>query len=55
MPLRCLKGSKDLAEVDKILAEMRTNGELHKILTAHLGEAQAKQYEEVVAKLDIAK
>lgn len=49
------KGSKDLAEIDKILAEMRTNGELHKILVAHLGETQAKQYEDVVAKLDIAK
>ena len=49
------KGSKDAAEVNKILAEMRTNGELHKILVAHLGETQAKQYEDVVAKLDIAK
>ena len=49
------KDSKNAAEVNKILAEMRTNGELHKILVAHLGETQAKQYEDVVAKLDIAK
>ena len=49
------KNSKDAAQIDKILAEMRTNGELHKILVAHLGETQTKQYEDAIAKLAIAK
>lgn len=34
---------------------MRTNGELHKILVAHLGEEGTKEYEAAIEKLDIAK
>lgn len=34
---------------------MRTNGELHKILVAHLGEEGTKEYEAAIANLDIAK
>ena len=33
----------------------RTNGELHKILVAHLGEEGTKEYEAAIEKLDIAK
>ena len=40
---------------DEILKEMRTNGELHKILVAHLGEEGTKEYEAAIEKLDIAK
>lgn len=49
------KGSKDTEKVNEILKEMRTNGELHKILVAHLGEESTKQYEAAIEKLDIAK
>ena len=49
------KGSKDVATVDGILKEMQKNGEMHKILVKHLGETATKQYEEAIAKLDIAK
>lgn len=49
------KNSKDTEKVNEILKEMRTNGELHKILAAHLGEESAKQYEAAIEKLDIAK
>ena len=38
-----------------IQKEMRTNGELHKILVAHLGEEGTKEYEAAIEKLDIAK
>ena len=49
------KGSKDVATVDGILKEMQANGEMHKILVKHLGETATQQYEEAVAKLEIAK
>ena len=49
------KGSKDVSTVDGILKEMQKNGEMHKILVKHLGETATKQYEEAIAKLDIAK
>ena len=49
------KGSKDVATVDGILKEMQKNGEMHKILVKHLGETATKQYEEAIAKLEIAK
>lgn len=49
------KGSKDVATVDGILKEMQKNGEMHRILVKHLGETATKQYEEAIAKLDIAK
>lgn len=41
--------------VNKILKEMKANGELHKILVKYLGEEATKQYEAQEAKLDIAK
>lgn len=49
------KDSKDVDKINEILKEMRTNGELHKILVAHLGEEGTKQYEAAIEKLDIAK
>lgn len=49
------KGSKDTAKINEILKEMRTNGEMHKILVKHLGEEGTQEYEAAVAKLDIAK
>lgn len=49
------KDSKDVEKINEILKEMRTNGELHKILVAHLGEEGTKEYEAAIAKLDIAK
>lgn len=49
------KNSKDTEKINEILKEMRTNGELHKILVAHLGEEGTKQYEAAIEKLDIAK
>lgn len=49
------KDSKDVEKINGILKEMQANGEMHKILAKHLGETATKQYEEVVAKLDIAK
>lgn len=49
------KGSPDKAKIDALLKEMRSNGELHKILVAHLGEDAANQYEAAIADLDIAK
>lgn len=49
------KGSKDLAQIDAILKEMRSNGEMHKILAKYMGEDPVKQYEDIVSKLDIAK
>ncbi len=47
------KDSKDVARVDEILQEMRDNGEMHKILSKHLGDEAAKQYEAIEAKLEI--
>ena len=49
------KDSKDVEKINEILKEMRTNGELHKILVAHLGEEGTKEYEAAIEKLDIAK
>lgn len=49
------KGSKDTEKLNALLKEMRTNGELHKILVEHLGEDATKQYEAATEKLDIAK
>lgn len=49
------KNSPDKAEIEKILQEMKENGELHKILVKYLGEEQTQQYEQVTAQLDIAK
>ena len=49
------KDSKDVAKINDILKEMKSNGEFHKILVKYLGEAAAKQYEAAEAKLDIAK
>lgn len=49
------KDSKDVETVNKILKEMKANGELHKILVKYLGEEATKQYEAQEAKLDIAK
>lgn len=49
------KDSKDVAKINSILKEMQENGEMHKILVKHLGETAAKQYEDVVAKLNAAK
>ncbi len=49
------KGSPDKSKIDALLKEMRTNGELHKILVTHLGEDAANQYEAAIANLDIAK
>ena len=49
------KDSKDVEKINEILKEMRTNGELHKILVAHLGEEGTKEYEAAIKKLDIAK
>lgn len=49
------KGDKDLPEINKHLAEMRKNGELHKILAKHLGEEATKQYEATAYQLEIAK
>ena len=49
------KDSKDVAKINDILKEMKSNGEFHKILVQYLGEAAAKQYEAAEAKLDIAK
>ena len=49
------KDSKDVEKINEILKEMRTNGELHKILVAHLGEEGTKEYEAAIANLDIAK
>lgn len=49
------KGSPDTAKVDAILKEMIANGDMHKILAAHLGEEATTQYEQAVAKLDMSK
>ena len=49
------KGSPDKSKIDALLKEMRTNGELHKILVTHLGEDAANQYEAAIANLDIAR
>jgi len=49
------KGSKDLAQVDKLLQEMQNNGEMNKILAKHLGDEAAKQYADVIGKLDKSK
>ena len=49
------KGSKDTAKINEILKEMRTNGELHKILVVHLGEEATAQYEKAIENLEIAK
>lgn len=49
------KGSSDKSKIDALLKEMRTNGELHKILVTHLGEDAANQYEAAIANLDIAR
>lgn len=49
------KGSPDREKVNALLKEMRTNGELHKILVKHLGEDATNQYEAAIADLDIAK
>ncbi len=49
------KDSKDVAKVNEILKEMKTNGEMHKILVKYLGEGATAQYEKAESKLDIAK
>lgn len=49
------KNSKDVETVNKLLKEMKSNGEMHKILVKYLGETATKQYEEAESKLDIAK
>lgn len=49
------KGSKDTEKINELLKEMRTNGELHKILVKHLGEEGTKEYETAIEKLEIAK
>ena len=45
------KDSKDVEKINEILKEMRTNGELHKILVAHLGEEGTKEYEAAIEDL----
>ncbi len=49
------KDSKDVEKINALLKEMKTNGEMHKILVKHLGEEGTNQYEKVEATLDIAK
>lgn len=49
------KNSSEKEKINTLLKEMRTNGELHKILVKHLGEEATKQYEAAVADLPIAK
>ena len=49
------KNSKDVETVNKLLKEMKSNGEMHKILVKYLGEGATKQYEAAESKLDIAK
>lgn len=49
------KDSKDVSKINDILKEMKSNGEMHKILVKYLGEEATKQYEAAEAKLDIAK
>lgn len=49
------KGSKDMDKINSLLAEMESNGEMHKILVKYLGEDATKQYEDAKSKLDMSK
>ena len=49
------KNSPDVEKINKILQEMKQNGTLHNILVKYLGEAQTKQYEDMVKTLDVSK
>lgn len=49
------KDSKDVEKFNALLKEMKSNGEMHKILVKHLGEEGTTQYEKVEATLNIAK
>ena len=49
------KNSKDTEKINALLKEMRTNGELHKILVKHMGEEATNQYEAAIKDLEIAK
>lgn len=49
------KNSPDVEKINKILQEMKQDGTLHNILVKYLGEAQTKQYEDMVKTLDIKK
>ena len=46
---------KDTEKINELLKEMRTNGELHKILVKHMGEEATNQYEAAIKDLEIAK
>ena len=49
------KDSKNVETFNAILKEMKDNGEMHKILVRHLGEAGTAEYEKAIANLSIAK
>lgn len=49
------KNSKDMDKINSLLAEMESNGEMHKILVKYLGEDATKQYEGAKVKLDMSK
>ena len=49
------KGSKDVDKINEILAEMKEDGTMHKILVKYMGEESTTQYEDMVKDLKIAK
>ena len=47
------KNSPNVAKVNKILEDMKKNGDFHKILVKHLGEEQTKKYESMVKEMGL--